>query len=230
MAVAEICNAGDKIELEAAMQSAIRSLGFDSFNLGCGKSAEREFMTDPTLTSWAYGDLVAYERDGWADRDPLLSYAARGLNPLYWTQETWKSQRKLDYLEYIRSSGLVSGVTVPLSRKRGAVSALTLLSWSDQSHSGDVKHAASIIGMVAEQRAAAIGLTTGQSSPKAENFKALTQLQREILKWMAAGKSNPEISIILGTSKRAVDYHAIEIFKKLEVSSRTQAVAIFASI
>jgi hypothetical protein len=80
-AVADICNANDKNELRTVLHSAVQSLGFDSFNLGCEKTAKGQFMTDPTLTNWSYDDLVAYERNGWSERDPLLDYAASGSAP-----------------------------------------------------------------------------------------------------------------------------------------------------
>ena len=58
---------------------------------------------------------------------------------------------------------------------------------------------------------------------------ALSSVQEDILKWAAAGKSNTDIATILGMGQRAVAYHFGEIFKKLGVASRSQAVAAFAS-
>lgn len=229
-AVADICNANDKIELKSVIHSAVQSLGFDSFNLGSEKTAKGQFMTDPTLTNWSYDDLVAYERNGWSERDPLLDYAASSGAPLHWTHATWQAQNRFDYLEYVQSSGLVSGVTVPLLSKPDQISALTLLSWSAREHHKDVTQAAAILGMVATQRAAAIGLISGQTSVGSAKYRSLSPLQREILKWMAGGKTNTEIAVILGQTKRSIDYHVIEILKKLEVSTRTQAAAIFASL
>lgn len=42
------------------------------------------------------------------------------------------------------------------------------------------------------------------------------------------GKSNAEIAIILGQTKRGVDYHISEITRKLGVTSRVQAIVIYA--
>lgn len=229
-AVAEICDASDKHELQIALHTAARSLGFDSFNLGCEKSARREFMTDPTLTNWSYDDLVAYERDGWSERDPLLDYAATGNGPLYWSRSTWLARRQFGYQEYLASAGLFSGITVPLHGKSEKIGALTLLSWSDRGHDKDVEHAAAIIGRVAMARAAAIGLISGQESAGNGRVLSLSVLQREILKWVANGKSNSEIALIVAQSKRSIDYHVVEILRKLGVSSRAQAAAIDAAL
>jgi len=229
-AVASICDAGSKQELQAAIYDAVRSLGFDSFNLAFEKSAKREFMTDPTLTNWSYDDLVAYESDGWSERDPLLEYAATGTGPLYWQSPGWERRREVGYYEYLKYAGIFGGLTIPLQGTSEKLGALTLLSFSNREHDSDVLHAASIIAMVAKSRAAAIGLTSGQAPGTGIKFRSLSSLQREILKWMAGGKSNVEIALIVGQSKRSVDYHVIEILKKLEVGSRAQAAAIYASL
>ena len=53
----------------------------------------------------------------------------------------------------------------------------------------------------------------------------LTPPQLLILQWLSLGKTNAEISTILGTSVNNVKYHLKAIFAKLGVTTRTQAVA-----
>jgi transcriptional regulator EpsA len=55
--------------------------------------------------------------------------------------------------------------------------------------------------------------------------KALSVRQREILHWLHEGKTNWEIAKILELSELNVKYHIDQIFLKLEVRSRAQAVA-----
>lgn len=57
----------------------------------------------------------------------------------------------------------------------------------------------------------------------------LSSRQMEILGWIAQGKSNADIAIIVGSAKRTVDYHVSEILRKLEVASKAQAAAIYSS-
>jgi len=52
----------------------------------------------------------------------------------------------------------------------------------------------------------------------------LTEREGEVLHWLAEGKSNPEIAIILGASPRTVGNHVEHIFEKLGVESRTAAL------
>lgn len=51
----------------------------------------------------------------------------------------------------------------------------------------------------------------------------LTPRQAEVLLWVAQGKSNPEIAIILGTATKTVQKHLEAVFAKLGVESRTAA-------
>ena len=53
----------------------------------------------------------------------------------------------------------------------------------------------------------------------------LTRREAEVLRWIAAGKSNHDIGIILGASPRTICKHAQHIFNKLNVENRTAAAA-----
>lgn len=54
----------------------------------------------------------------------------------------------------------------------------------------------------------------------------LTSRELEILQWVKAGKSSWEIGQILSVSERTVNFHVGNICRKLDVSTRAQAVAV----
>ena len=60
-----------------------------------------------------------------------------------------------------------------------------------------------------------------------DKSKELTRREVEVLKMIASGSSNKEIASILSISERTVKNHVSNIFKKIDVSDRTQA-AVFA--
>ena len=60
-----------------------------------------------------------------------------------------------------------------------------------------------------------------------EKLKSLTKREIEILAQVASGMFNKEIANNLGISERTVKNHISNIFKKIDVSDRTQA-AVFA--
>jgi transcriptional regulator EpsA len=53
----------------------------------------------------------------------------------------------------------------------------------------------------------------------------LTERESEVLHWVAKGKTNPEIAIILDISSFTVKNHMQRVFRKLDVSNRAQAVS-----
>ncbi len=53
------------------------------------------------------------------------------------------------------------------------------------------------------------------SNEDIENFKKLTDLERQVLRWVSAGKTSDEISTILGISPSTVKNHRAHIEEKL---------------
>ena len=52
----------------------------------------------------------------------------------------------------------------------------------------------------------------------------LTMREREVLQWVAAGKTNRDIGAILGARTRTIEKHLERIYEKLGVENRTAAV------
>lgn len=58
-----------------------------------------------------------------------------------------------------------------------------------------------------------------------ENTPYLTKRELEVLRWAKEGKSAWEISAILAITERTVKFHLSNIFNKLDVNNRYQAIA-----
>jgi len=54
----------------------------------------------------------------------------------------------------------------------------------------------------------------------------LTPREREVATWLARGKTNGEIAIILGSSSRTVEKHVAKVLEKLGVENRTAAAVM----
>lgn len=61
--------------------------------------------------------------------------------------------------------------------------------------------------------------------PLRKHTNHLSLRELTVLHWMKEGKTNWEIAKIVGLSERTVRFHVGNIFNKLDVTSRTQAVA-----
>lgn len=53
----------------------------------------------------------------------------------------------------------------------------------------------------------------------------LSARQLEVLEWMARGKTSWEASVIMRCSEATVNYHLKQVFRKLDVTNKVQAVS-----
>ncbi len=67
---------------------------------------------------------------------------------------------------------------------------------------------------------------SGDLGPNALLTLGMTAREAEVLYWIAEGKTNPEIAIILGASLNTVKKHANNLFVKLGVETRTAAARL----
>lgn len=67
---------------------------------------------------------------------------------------------------------------------------------------------------------------SGQDEAFLRDYLSLTTREAEVLIWIARGKSNRDISDILGISPRTVNKHLEQIFTKLGVENRASAAAL----
>ena len=71
------------------------------------------------------------------------------------------------------------------------------------------------------------GLLILEELPPGRETAALTPREREVMHWLAEGKSNEEIALILAISAHTVKNHLDKIFKKLGVDSRHAASVLW---
>ncbi len=68
-------------------------------------------------------------------------------------------------------------------------------------------------------------MTVKKKGTDTKALQPLSPREREVLKWLKCGKTSWAISLILRISERTVNYHVNNIMRKLDVSSRIQAVS-----
>jgi DNA-binding CsgD family transcriptional regulator len=75
-------------------------------------------------------------------------------------------------------------------------------------------------------RNAEAGQAAAELAPDEELVVALSPRECEALGWAMHGKTNWEISVILGVSERTVKFHLRNAMAKLHARTRAQAVAV----
>jgi DNA-binding NarL/FixJ family response regulator len=68
-----------------------------------------------------------------------------------------------------------------------------------------------------------MGLLLQREAEGARGFPELTEREQEILRLIAGGRGNAEISSQLFLSLKTLQNHVSNIFRKLQVADRTQA-------
>ncbi|HAP42334.1 MAG TPA: hypothetical protein DCQ94_21665 [Nitrospira sp.] len=67
--------------------------------------------------------------------------------------------------------------------------------------------------------------STWKPERPAQPATLLSKREEEILRWVAAGKTNWEISVILKVSLNTVKFHLKNVFQKIGVENRWSAIA-----
>jgi len=223
--IADIQDAPDQEALRARVLSSIRGLGFDSFILSIN-APDKHGLLAPELTSQGEDFFNDFDRYGFVEIDPVLEYSVSVERIFSWSsrrlQRDAEEKRLLDYLH---SVPLARGLVIPLPRTRGRVSTINLTSSLEAKYNAETVDFVSIIVRVAMMRAESLGLSKFDAQARLVDAD-LSLRQIEVLNWAAQGKSNWDIAMITGQSKRAVDYHMSEILRKLKVTTRVQAIAL----
>ena len=94
--------------------------------------------------------------------------------------------------------------------------ALSLAHGEDRLHVHACAAAGGALHLVLEERLGAASAVERASLP-------LTAREREVLRWVAAGKTDRDIAAILAISPRTVHKHLQRIYEKLGVETRTAA-------
>lgn len=172
--------------------------------------------------------LKLYNENAYHTIDPILIRHFRDFKPQIWS-ETYRRTPPVNkqFIEIAKDFGLRNGVSHGI--RDDLTSQASLFSFSGvspKSHQSDVIQLKMVIPLLH------IALSKYYKHQKkldlmAERKKCqpLTEREKEVLNWLKLGKTNWEISMILGISERTVKFHVINILRKLNTSTRCYAVA-----
>lgn len=185
------------------------------------KGGFREFNSVINV-SYSNDWLYTYGKQEYATVDPVLQSLLSTFKTQVWEQTYKKtsSSKQCEFIEEARSYGLTHGITTGLLEGSRRFASFFSFAGGDpgdtQRYKGLVEYLVPYLHRV---------LITNTHTPLSNRVKGLSPRETTVLLWMKQGKTNWEISRILGVSERTVRFHVEGIFAKLDVSSRTQAVA-----
>jgi LuxR family transcriptional regulator, quorum-sensing system regulator CviR len=187
----------------------------------------RTFAGFSNVVNASYPDewLYTYWKNGFADIDPVFQTALKSPGTQHWKEiyQNMSSEKEQEFIATARQFGLCDGITTGSVDQ--ACGLATFCSFASE-QALDVKRLVPLVEYLGYYIHMALLRTAPKAMPQTDRcVKELSSREVTILNWMKNGKTNWEIGKILGVSERTIRFHIESIFAKLEVTSRSQAVA-----
>jgi DNA-binding CsgD family transcriptional regulator len=218
-------------EARRTLSQISQQLGFDQFSYVGGRTFNAKFGTQqmwvkpPTIINTFSPEWInLYHANDYARVDPAISETLRRRLPYVWDAESPylhldKEQRR--FFSVAHDFKVVRGLTIPVYGPVGDFAMFSYISFGAQHEferllrefSGQL-HLASIYF---HQR---IALAESDDTEV-----DLSEREREVLYWAAAGKTSGETATIIGLGEKTVHFHLYKAMQKLEVFSKPHAVA-----
>jgi DNA-binding CsgD family transcriptional regulator len=166
--------------------------------------------------------LELYLKEGYGHVDPAIRQCKYVVTPFYYLDARYDPESEPWAAEVVRRAsdfGLADGVLVPIPAATGCIGNVWM-GGHKLKPSWEYLPIIHLMGLYAFHRVQGLCHTTKTAKPN------LTQREREVLTWIASGKSYWEVGEILKISRRTAEWHVHEACKKLGARTRAQAVTI----
>jgi LuxR family quorum sensing-dependent transcriptional regulator len=172
---------------------------------------------DPRVAEWNQ----TYRDEGYGEVDPLMRFLRRAVKPFEYDEAPYDPNREPRAAEVVRRRRefeFRDGLVVPILGPAGTT-VFVAMSGPRPDMTDRTKPALHLIALYAFYRFCCLRSTAAVEKPR------LTDREREVLTWIASGKSAWEVGEILRISRRTVEEHAQHVLGKLGAANRTHAVA-----
>lgn len=164
-----------------------------------------------------------YEEKNYVDRDPVVTELRRTVRPFSWTDVMKRrnlSRKDRHIIEEAREFDVNDGLIVPIVTLSGTLSVFSPCG-RNPDLSPDARRAVELISLYSHE---ALKRKLLEQSRYKEAHTPLTPREREVMRWVAAGKSDAEIAEILSIAPATVTLHVERAKRKLDAFRRTFAV------
>ncbi len=208
-------------EVVAQLASSLSVFGFSTVLItGVPEPPQRVepyFLMNGWPRRWSGHNAKA---NNYAD-DPTAAWCRRTIDPFEWSEGIGRPAESAPQLPCAleQDAARRKRYLVPVIRATGSTSCITMAGERPELESR-ARRAVYMLSLYAHARAVSLLDCTDGAGPRRE----LTLREREVLQWIAAGKSSWDVSVILGISERTVNWLISRAARKLNAVNRTHAV------
>ncbi len=166
-----------------------------------------------------------YWQNSYFEVDPILQTALQRPGTQHW-QGVYKgatSEKQREFVKTAAEFGLVDGITTGSADP--ACKTATFCSFASSDNVDAVRYLPLVEYFGYHVHLALLRAASVNTHSMDQCVKQLTLRELTILNWVKNGKTNWEIAQIMGVTERTIRFHVESIFSKLNVTSRSQAVA-----
>ncbi|MDR6874236.1 LuxR family quorum sensing-dependent transcriptional regulator [Bosea sp. BE125] len=201
-----------------SLRDKLASFGFHAFLItGLPETGDR-IAPLVLLNGWPDGWFELYVRQNYADDDPIAAHCKTTINPFVWDEvyrQEVASARQQEIMRRASDFKMIHGFCVPIHNEDGFKAVVTMAG-DKPDLSRPSRSAIHLMSLYAHAKAeAAMHGTQGH---------CLTVREREVLTWMAVGKSTEGVAEVLNIRAGTVEAHYQNAARKLGARGRTRTV------
>jgi len=222
--------AKDCDDLYSLFGEAIRDFGFTNFLITDMPPLGSGLATSLILNGWSNVWFERYIEQNFYNHDPMAAFTRQTTQSFFWHEVAQRPMTKaaIRVMNEAAECGLSHGFSVPIVGNSGNQSCVTMGGDKLQipPRGRDALHLLSIFAHGKAQLLRASTLTASKTIGQPEEpTERLTAREREVLHWVAQGKTDWEIGEILAISEQTAKAHVRNSCRKLNAVNRTHAVA-----
>ena len=177
------------------------------------------------FNTWPADWLAVYNNEGLFLDDPIVPEAMRRMSPFRWADLTdgrTLDERASNVVARVYAYGWADGLVIPVHGPSGYQGMVSLASMRRLDLSHDDIALIWVMSVALHDRCR-VTRGLGESSHPAPELSAR---ETECMRWVAAGKTDWEIGLLMSVSSSTAHFHVERVKKRLNTSSRTEAVAM----
>jgi LuxR family transcriptional regulator, quorum-sensing system regulator BjaR1 len=207
--------ASSKFELAEVLSASIARFGYHSYCITTAGATDRKFVDKCLLVSWPDGWRDHYIERGYQQHDPVAARLRAAVDPFRWSDVAIADGMSREVMSEAARFGMRMGYCIPVHGMNGYQAGISIAG----DEVDDDRQACSAIEVIATYAYMRLNRL------KTPSRKSLTGREREVVSWIAAGKSAWDTGGILNIAEDTVNKHIKSAMRKLDVHTRAQAVA-----